>query len=35
MPGKLVKSEVAGYEQEQIEDLNKSLEHLIDDMLAR
>jgi sorting nexin-1/2 len=34
-PVKLVKSEVARFEQERIEDLKKSLEHLIDDMLAR
>jgi sorting nexin-1/2 len=34
-PVKLVKSEVARFEQERIEDLKKSLEHLIDDILAR
>ena len=34
-PVKLVKSEVARFEQERIEDLKKSLENLIDDMLVR
>jgi sorting nexin-1/2 len=32
---RLVKSEVARFEQERIEDFKKSLEHLLDDMIAR
>jgi sorting nexin-1/2 len=32
---RLVKSEVARFEQERIEDFKKSLEHLLDDMISR
>lgn len=32
---RLVKSEVARFEQERIEDFKKSLEHLLDGMIAR
>ena len=32
---RLVKTEVARFEQERIEDFKKSLEHLLDDMIAR
>lgn len=32
---RLVKSEVARFEQERIEDFKKSLENLLDDMIAR
>jgi sorting nexin-1/2 len=32
---RLVKTEVARFEQERIEDFKKSLEHLLDDMISR